>query len=403
MIHPFLPPTPVQQQGTGTGLRRPGIPAAKVIELHLHPSRNGEALQPDFSANTLRIFPLQGNSFQGTCSVINPQDTLDAVCHNPEIARKYLDALKGEVAFREKRKLPLGPVSPEQLQSMCLKDLHSHFCEHGIGHVGLRRIEFGSDGAQADAAVVPHPLYVMVNRAASAMRRTQGANLGAAIILETADGHLIVQYRGSKNKVYGEIPGASAAGLVNAAPFAKEVQPGKTFSLEQFVQRHMVEEFVEELGAKKETLRNLRPSSLMIDTLALHHEMTFTGKLSLTADELIQAAWKKREQCPDTEFKESFLLLPGSAENLEKLIFDFQLPLPPTHAGPYLMVLREKIGEQAFHELWERRRTDFEAKYAKYDPNIPSSQQGLPTFLDEVRRLYHGTDWRFVPNNRQNP
>ena len=310
------------------------------------------------------IFPLtKVNSFLSSERNLEIPAAMDA-----GEKQKYLQKLIDERDFLTKK---LKKDIPELPLDGGVEAVHKFFIDRGLAKLGLRNITHSGDKITADHCLIPHPAYSLYSEHSNPRLREFGANLGAALMLITSDGKLLLQHRKPENRVYGDVPGASIAGLVDAPK-------GIISSLDilAVVKDHILSE------------------------VALHHELTFFSKTSRTADEIAAAALKNKHLNDPAAFNEHIVFLDATVPVIEKLLTEVLTPFPMTHAGPLLMLGYRLMQEtqNAFAESWLTNvknamdenylRIDGLSDDHKYTPSKSATAQGLPSFKDELQRLF---------------
>lgn len=334
------------------------------------------------------IFPLtKVNSFLSSERNLEIPAAMDA-----GEKQKYLQKLIDERDFLTKK---LKKDVPELPLEGGVEAVHKFFIDRGLAKLGLRNITHSGDKITADHCLIPHPAYSLYSEHSNPRLREFGANLGAALMLITSDGKLLLQHRKPENRVYGDVPGASIAGLVDAPK-------GIISSLDilAVVKDHILSESKEEVGFAPSVTESFELTSLQIDKVALHHELTFFSKTSRTADEIAAAALKNKHLNDPAAFNEHIVFLDATVPVIEKLLTEVLTPFPMTHAGPLLMLGYRLMQEtqNAFAESWLTNvknamdenylRIDGLSDDHKYTPSKSATAQGLPSFKDELQRLF---------------
>lgn len=150
--------------------------------------------------------------------------------------------------------------------------------------------------------------------------------------LITADNRLLVTHRSSKNDPYGDMPGASVAGYIDAQ-FDRKTRTIKPLTT-QDVKDNIVREMEEELGLERNDLTQLSLDGLVLEKSQVHHEFVFSGNLSLTSDEVKQKSIRERNMHPE-EFEERFVDIEASPEAIFDLLTKLDCPIPPTHTAVF--------------------------------------------------------------------
>jgi len=287
---------------------------------------------------------------------------------------------------------------------------------------------------ETDVVALPFHAYQRIKRPTSEVEAIPYINIaGTAMILKTSDGKLVVQHRSFENNPYGDIPGASVAGLFDAQPGKSERgKPAKVTT--KVTMDNAADEGSEEIGLSKEYIRampvvsevsnqeikdaagqdfsketggeqtklfNVKITGIAGDNVRIHDELTLYGETTYTAEELQEVAREAKNQTDksDVDFRESFFYIDATPEAIETLLCEIKCPLPPTHAAAFLaagynMVIESDGIDQA--EQWlestrEKIKKNWELIDAmtptgKYDPSIIPEMQGLPLLDDELAR-----------------
>ena len=244
--------------------------------------------------------------------------------------------------------------------------------------------------------MVPHPAYACFGESQNQRLREFGANLGANLILVTSDGKLMLQHRKAENKVYGDVPGASIAGLVDVLK-SGEI---KTLNFLQVLKDHLFAEGDEEVGLAESVLQEFRLTSYQVDKVALHGELTGVITTSRSMAEIEAGALKNKRTNDPAAFRENIAFLDANPRVIQRLLTEVKSPFPPTHAGPLLMFGYQlmRVENSGTAEAWLHnvaqdmdanfRNIDKMADCGKYTPSKSATAQGLPSFPGELDRLF---------------
>lgn len=130
--------------------------------------------------------------------------------------------MKGELKFTG------GNAAKEELDNLRETSQSAHVFEYKRQKylekmrktkVGIRHLQQEGDVVRIDTRPVSFPVYSeLVNRESADRQDLMdfGEATGTAAAISTADNKLILQYRGKANRAYGNIPGASTAGMLDA-------------------------------------------------------------------------------------------------------------------------------------------------------------------------------------------
>jgi hypothetical protein len=310
----------------------------------------------------------------------------------PAETAQYRKALRAEREFLVNR---LGKDLPPLPDTDDIEVIHQFFVERGLAKLGLRNISVRGGVITGEHCLVPHPAYSQFSESPNPRLREFGAILGAAVILVTADDKLIIQHRSPANRVYGDVPGASVAGLVDASL-------DSSVNILAEMQVHLLHEGLEEIGLDPSVTESFELTAIQIDKVALHHELTFSSQLRLTGKEIQEHAERNRHKDDAVSFRENVVLLDADPRTIEKLLTEVGSPFPMTHAGPILMLGQRLIAQEGGNsqEWLERVKKGMDENYAridagsssgKYSPGISATEQGLPSFKKELERVFPGT------------
>jgi hypothetical protein len=309
---------------------------------------------------------------------------------------QYLGALRREHDFIVKR---LGKNLPPMPNTDDIETNHRFFVERGLAKLGLRNVCLQGNALTGEHCLVPHPAYSQFSESQNPRLREFGANLGAAVILVTADRKLIIQHRNPANRVYGDVPGASVAGLVDASLDTR-------IDILSEMQVFLLGEGSEEIGLAPSVTESFVLNSMQIDKKALHNELTFRSRATLTGDEIADNALRNQHKDNAASFRENIVIIDATPRNVELLLTEVGSPFPMTHAGPVLMLGRELTAEAGANERdWLMRvkagmdenyaRIDARSSNGRYSPGTSATAQGLPSFRDELQRVFPG-QYRYV-------
>lgn len=287
--------------------------------------------------------------------------------------------------------------------------------------VGLRNIRQEGDLLTVDTKPVTFPTYRAIGDPDETQEALDIANpTGAASILLTTelDGthRIILQHRSQNNALYKDIPGASAAGMVDAL----RKKRGATISPidTDFVKTSNLKEMQEELGLSDEDLRELRITGIAKDFIKYHTEILMFGISERTADEIAKS-WeqhirRRRGEDQEVDFTENYFVIEGVPEAIETLLTEVHCPLPPTHAAAFVAagysLVLERDGIDAANKwktlIEEKIKSNYkkideivtnywitnpelikeDSRISGYDPRLSPQDQGLPNIEEELVR-----------------
>ncbi len=296
-------------------------------------------------------------------------------------------------------------------------------------NVGIRNIYeekvAGRDVLHVDTKPVTFKLYSELITREQAGREDLmglGESTGTAAAIFTKDGKLILQYRGKGNRAYGNIPGASAAGMLKGK-FNREQETDENGKVRN-VNRGILTDVNPLANINTEISEELQvdPKDADIilvgiahDEIKPHSEFMYIATLDKTSDELAE-----KGLIPDDmeghDFKERYFTIDGTPEAIRTLLTKVKCPLPSTHSAAFFMAGYMKVGEQdgdKAAEEWARQvaleiksnaeeidrfvienHDNFpsqapgkpERSKIGYDPLYLPEEQGLPSLLDELVR-----------------
>lgn len=294
--------------------------------------------------------------------------------------------------------------------------------------VGLRNAEQHGNILSFDIQPVTFPAYKAISsplETADSLAVSDPTGTASVLLTTEADGahKIILQHRSPKNFFYGDVPGASIAGM-----FSGQLDPANRGRLAPIstdtIKGNNKREMLEELGLAGEDITDVRITGVAKDKIKIHKEFLLFGRSPLSAEQIGQKAeaHAKTEKSDATyDFTEKFFVIDGTAEAIEKLLSQVKCPLPPTHAATFIAagysMMIEQSGLEAanvwkqrlepavqanYREMDERVATHWkqypekakmrlESKPARdlqnYDPAYKPSDQGLPGLTDELLRV----------------
>lgn len=233
------------------------------------------------------------------------------------------------------------------------------------------------------------------------------------MVLRTSDGRIILQHRAIQkqrlsepkptrgNANYTDVPGASAAGFIDATVVGTGRQPGTPDLMASHTIRALGhKELGEELGLGPEHLSSLKIVALASDKIKVHDEIIMLGETDLTAEELETAsrASSRNKNLADADFEEKFIDIPATPEAIATLLCDVRCPVPPTHAAAFVAagftIVLENDGPQAA-EVWrDQVQQGITKNYATIDKTVQGYYAAHPEALAKVPERYWG---RLVP------
>lgn len=248
------------------------------------------------------------------------------------------------------------------------------------------------------------------------------SNSSSTMILETADGKAILQYRHLKNVGWPHTPAASASGYMDDIPFRqkKDADGNVVASNERRklrplntkdIKDNALRELNEELGIKAVDSNgnvliedeDISIAALVHERTPVHDEFLIMAKTKLTAEEVIAQSEHsiKNEKLPNpADFREKYYVIDSDPETIFKLITQSRCPLPTAHSAAWITKGYQKMLERGNISEAERWKKLAEVKVAKnydaidrlstegkYSSRITPEENGVPTFDSEMRRL----------------
>ncbi len=325
-------------------------------------------------------------------------------------------ALSGEYAHRLLSELPrerdflareAKSIVPEYPHEADLITALKFFSKNGLATLlGLRDIRLVGNELAAKHFSQLHPIYRMFSQERNSELQVYASPVGTNALVRTADEKFIFQDRNPQNRVYGGVPGASFAGLMDA----RLVPNQGRVDIFDAAKRQLKEEGREEIGFELSSTDQFEVVALAIDRRAVHHEIIMLLRTALTAEEVVQNAAKATGNSSGSRLRENFVILDASPEAIQILLTESRTPFPSTHAASLLMAGHALVQENtgAFVEA-QRWLTDIiplmDANYSvidhicssgRYDPLIPPEAQGLPGFKAELSRIFELGSYQYV-------
>lgn len=330
---------------------------------------------------------------------------------NPETGKEgerteLAKGMQGEMKFAK------GLDAKEELQKLRQGEHNSHIYEKKRQEyvakmrkpkIRLTKISQEEDTVTVDTRPVSFPLYDLFATRENADRQDlmdMSEVLGTCAIIITKDNKAILQYRGKGNRKYKNIPGASAAGLMDGELENERNVKGvlKPITRESIV-KHLTKEATEELQIDENKLR-ASIVGIAHDQISPHHEFMLLGEIDETSTSLAE-----KGLIPDDmeghDFKERYFTIDATPEAFEKLLTEVKCPLPPTHASNFFMAGLEMVRRQHEEEYareWAQNLAEkIKLNYKEidrmanngtgYDPKLTPEEQGLPSLLPELERV----------------
>lgn len=296
--------------------------------------------------------------------------------------------------------------------------------------VGVRNVERTDNTLTLDVRPVSYPMYAVAASPEDTPETLDlGAVTGTAAILVTADNKIILQHRSVKNSPYGDMPGASFAGMVDATlQRRRDPETGKiqlrTGLIEPVtdadIKKSSATEREQEIALTDADITDFRIVGEARDHIREHDEFLLLAKTSLTAQEVAQKAKdaprsrnpKKLDEHGDFHFEENFITIDATPQAIETLLTEVKCPLPPTHAAAFVAagynMLIEQEGIEAANiwrdKMQEKVKQNYEAmnemvqKYYEQNPTeLQNNKPGKP------KRNPHGYEAYYTPQEQGLP
>lgn len=234
--------------------------------------------------------------------------------------------------------------------------------------VGVRNIASDGKTLLLDTRPISYPMYAVAGSPEDTQETLDlGALTGTAAILVTADNKIILQHRSAKNSPYGDMPGASFAGMLDGKfhreiktdPNTGKTQTERTGTLEpidtEYVKESAATERQQEIALTEKDITDFRIVGEARDHVREHDEFLLLSKTSLTAQEVAQKAMdaprsrnpRKLDDHGDFHFEENFITIDATPQAIETLLTQVKCPLPPTHAAAFVAAGYNLILEQS--------------------------------------------------------
>lgn len=269
-----------------------------------------------------------------------------------------------------------------------------------MGKIGLSEIAVDEQTNTITVIVksVPFPTYKhFANPEDSADLQALSRAVGTAMVVRTADGKIIIQHRSKRNAAYGDIPGASVAGMLDASIGTPDRKKGTPDPIDtESVKANIVKESDEELGLDEEDLDKVRIVGIANDKVKIHDELLMLADSHLTYEAIKEKAKtaNRNRKLGDADFEEKFVAIDGSSQAIETLLTQVHCPLPPTHAATlvaagYSLVL-QKEGLEAANAWKDRIEAGVKENYRQMDEIVTNYYNDHPQALAEVPERYQG-------------
>jgi len=321
--------------------------------------------------------------------------------------------MQGEMKFAG------GLAAKEELDKLRSGEYNSHVYERKRkeyvarmekSKVRLSQIQQNGDIISIKTRPVSFPLYDEFATRENAKREDLmdfSEATGTAAVIITKDDKAILQYRSKTNSNYGNIPGASAAGLLDGEFDSSRSVKGVLKPLtETSIRKHLTKEATEELQVSEDKLQ-IRVVGIAHDQIKPHHEFMLLGKVDETSEELA-ANGLLPDEVEGHDFRERYFTIDATPEAFENLLTQVKCPLPPTHAAVYFMagldLARQKHGDDYAKEWGQRVTEGIKNNYAEIDRMVINNYNSLPAQVEEKPvRSQMGYDPKYLPEEQGLP
>lgn len=276
--------------------------------------------------------------------------------------------------------------------------------------IGLRNIHVEGDTLHADAQIVHFYAYNLFGTSDQGPEKESLSRLaGVAMAVRTADNRLIVQHRAIEkqhldrakrtrgNASYNDIPGASVAGLLDATIESPGRRPGMPDPIDTSdIQRAILKEAGEELGLGEDDFTAIRIAGVAVDHVKVHDEILLVADTSMTAAEVYESSRQsvRNKNLGDSDFEEKFVDIEASPEAIGVLLTEVHCPLPPTHAATLVAAgysIALQTGGQKYAAGWrDQVQEGIRNNYAYMDERVSTYYQRFPEALTQVPERFWG-------------
>lgn len=269
--------------------------------------------------------------------------------------------------------------------------------------VGVRNMKREGNTLTMDVRPISYPLYAV---GASPEESTETLDLsavtGTAAVLITSDNKIILQHRSSKNSPYGDMPGASFAGMLDAVLLRE--RDGQTGEIKKrtgliepvddtYIKNSSASERQQEIALTNDDLTDFRIVGAARDHVREHDEFLLLAKTSLTAKEVAQKAKdaprsrnsKKLDEHGDFHFEENFITIDATPQAIETLLTEVKCPLPPTHAAAFVAtgynMMLEQDGIDAANIWRDKMQGKIKQNYEEMNSMVSEYYKNFPVEL----------------------
>ncbi len=325
----------------------------------------------------------------------------------PEEKLRLAKAMPGEMKFRgvddvrEARTAWREAVSMDESAETVAK-LKDEFMKRREAYiasgkkVSLRNLAYDTDPqnpdvVRGDAAITDFVTYNLFSTPdATGTLAEMARPTGVAMALITADNRLVIQHRASPsidyltsakkpgNGAYGEVIGASVAGMADARMSSGQGRtPGTLDSVtnETFL-HNILKEAGEEVGVGPEQITEPKIVGIAHDYVKPHSEVLLSATTALTYEQLLEvtASSKRNKNLSPADLAEKYVDIEASPEAIHTLLTEVKTPLPPTHSAVYIAaghaMMLERSGKDAADAWLKQMEVDVAANYRSIDNTV---------------------------------
>lgn len=260
--------------------------------------------------------------------------------------------------------------------------------------VGIRNIQRKDNTLYFDTKPVSFPVYSNFAKEEQSTEVIDLAeNAATCMSIITADNKVLVQHRNPVNELYGDMPGASIAGMFDGTFDRESHTKGKLETItKNSVLKNIRNEAREEMGMEEGDYQPVLVGLCEEIKPVVHHEFLFTAQTHLTSDEIKQKALntnraRKKELKPE-DIEEKFEFIDATPEALYTLLADFKCPLPPTHTAVFAATAYElalkRDGKTSADEFRNRLQEGIKANYNAMDQMVKEYYEQDPQRLNDI-------------------
>ena len=287
--------------------------------------------------------------------------------------------------------------------------------------IGLRALHLTDENTlSAHAKVVHFPVYDHLAKASARPEMHEFADVSTvSMAVITTDNRLLIQHRAitkaritepgfrQGNGMYADIPGASAAGHLDASMRSKSRKPGMPDPVnKEYILEAITKEVEEELGLDASDLHNMRIAGLAVNNVKPHDEFLLLADTNLTSRQVKETSHDStlNKNLGDADFEEKFIDIEASPEAIATLLGEVKCPIAPTHvavmvAAGYNQALK-RDGQEAADQWKDRLQQSITENYRDIDARVNQYYQQHPEALHQIPERYWGR--KYVPKRNPN-